>query len=85
MSRDQFCPNWPMPVAVADGPPPEQDMVNLSALDPVEKREAFKRLKDSDPDLAEFVSAMGRSFGRFELYVDKQTAARVGGKPKQGS
>lgn len=74
----QFNCNWPAPVKVSRGEPPEKDMVNLSELPPDERRRAFARMKERNPELAGFVERMGIEFGRIELHVDKETADQVG-------
>lgn len=74
----QFDCNWPAPVAVSRGEPIEKDMVNLSELPPEERRRAFDRMKECNPELAGFVERMGGAFGRLELYVDEETADQVG-------
>lgn len=74
----QFNCNWPAPVKVSRGDPIEKGMVNLSELPPEERRRAFARMKDQQPELARFVERMGIEFGRLELHVDKDTADQVG-------
>lgn len=77
MSRDQFNPNWPTPIHTTRENP-LRDKVNLSRLDPEEKRKAFERLKEAEPGIAEFVEQMHGTFGKSDLYIDKQTADRLG-------
>lgn len=80
MSRDQRTPNWPAPMPTAKGPKPERDMVQLSALDTDAKRQAFERMKAEEPGMADFIQRMSQTFGRSELFVDQDTAQRLGVK-----
>ena len=73
----QKTPEWPTPVAVAKGPRDEKAMVCLSHLSPDQKRQAFSRMKSSDPGTAKFLQQMGRTFGPSTTYIDEDTAKRL--------
>ena len=76
MSRGQFNPNWPHPVAPARDD--LSDHVNVSRLPADQKRQAFERMKQEEPGMAEFIGQMHGTFGRSELLVDPETAKRLG-------
>ena len=80
--KQQFNPNWPMPVETTREHP-TRDQVSLSKLDTEEKRQAFERLKEEEPGMADFVSRMHKTFGKSELFVDEATAERLGVKQQQ--
>jgi len=72
--------NWPRTFEIA----PENcltDKVKLSDLPADKRAAAFKKMQEVEPGMAAFVKQMAGTFGKSELFVDKDTAKRLGVEP----
>lgn len=68
---------WPTAVPITRGPLAD-GMTNLSRLPATDRARAFAGLKTSQPDLAQLVGRLARQFGKVALYIDTETAGRLG-------
>jgi len=75
--RNEPACNWPEPVEI-NRENCLADKVKLSDLPAQQRAAAFRKMQEVEPGMAAFLKQMAGTFGKGELFVDQDTAKRLG-------